>query len=261
MANINDLGFPFTSVAGDRQYSAAEFRTYFTNLFSDGPLAGIDNELEVNPQATPNKTIFVDTGAILIKGAMRHIESVANLTCASNTSGNPRIDRIIARLNYTDRKIEFAVLQGTPASSPVAPALTQNTTDWELSLAQIALANGYSTITSSEITDERSDDDVCGWAKISYMDEFDNENNLLKYNRDVITVDGSGNPTEVQYKRPADSTLALKRNYSNADSNGFYQTIVELFYLADGSTVYKTHTYTLVFYANGLIDTMTRAVS
>jgi len=92
------------------------------------------------------------------------------------------------------------------------------------------------------------------------METFDDENNLLKYNRDVIAVDAGSNPTEVQYKRPSDSTLFLKRNYSNADSNGFYQTTVERFYLANGTTVYKTITYALTFFGNGIIDTMTRTV-
>lgn len=165
MANINDLGFPFTSVAGDRQYSAAEWREYFDALVTGGIVGDIANELEVKPQAVPNKTVYIDTGAIMIKGAMRSLISTINLTLADNTSGNPRIDRIVARINYTDRKIEFVVKQGTPGASPTATALTQNTTAWELSLAQIALADGYSTITASEITDERTDESLCGYFK------------------------------------------------------------------------------------------------
>jgi len=38
------------------------------------------------------------------------------------------------------------VLAGTPGGSPVAPTLTRNTTVWELSLAQISVSNGFSTI-------------------------------------------------------------------------------------------------------------------
>lgn len=163
MANIHDLGFPFPSVAGDRQYSASEWREYFDALVTSGVVGEIENEMQVKPQAVPNKTVYVDTGAILIKGAMRSLASVVNLTLADNTSGNPRIDRIVARINYTDRKIEFVVKQGAPGASPEAPALVRNTTYWELSLAQIALANGYSTITASEITDERADTTVCGY--------------------------------------------------------------------------------------------------
>jgi len=156
MGKINDFGFPFTSVTGDRQYSASEWRDYFESLLTNGVVVEILNTLKVNPQAVANKTIYVDTGSIVINGCMRILDTTQNITIADNTSGNPRVDRIVARLNYTDRKIEFAVLTGTPAGSPVAPTLTQNTTVWELSLAQIAVANGFSTIIVGNITDERT---------------------------------------------------------------------------------------------------------
>lgn len=165
MAIINDYGFPFNSVNGDRQYASAEWREYFESLVESGVVGNIGNELQVRPQASPNKTVFVDTGSILIKGALRSVATTVTLPVAENISGNPRIDRIVARLNLTDRKIEFAVLQGTPAGSPTAPALTQSATIWELSLAKITLINGYSTITVSDITDERADETVCGYFK------------------------------------------------------------------------------------------------
>lgn len=91
--------------------------------------------------------------------------------------------------------------------------------------------------------------------------EFDSENNLNQYNRDVTAVDGDGNITEIEYERPSDLSLFLKRNYSNPDGNGFYQTAVELFYEGDGTTVYKTITYTFTYLTNGYIDTASRVVS
>ena len=156
MGKINDFGFPFASVTGDRQYSASEWRDYFTSLLTNGVVVEILNALKINPQAVANKTVFVDTGAVVINGCMRILDTTQNVTIADNTSGNARIDRIVARLNYTDRKVEFAVLTGTPAGSPVAPTLTQNTTVWEISLAQIAVANGFSTIIVGNITDQRT---------------------------------------------------------------------------------------------------------
>lgn len=156
MANINDYGFPFPSVEGDRQYGSAEWRTFFEGLAISGVLGDIGNELAVTQQAVANKTVKIGTGAVLVKGAIRQIGVATSLTIADNTSGNPRIDRIVARLNTTDRKIEFAVLQGTPAASPSAPTLTQTSATYEISLAKIVVANGFSTIINSNITDERT---------------------------------------------------------------------------------------------------------
>ena len=260
MAVINDYGFPFSSVGTDRQYSSAEWRDYFSRLITSGIIQNNANECKVKPQVTPNKTVFVDTGSIVITGAMLVVSAKVNLTIDQNTSGQARIDRIVARLNIADRKIEFAVLKGTPAVSPVAKALTRTSTVYELGLADITLANGYSTITAGIVADKRQDEGLCGFAKTMYMQSFDDENNLLKYNRVVITWDAQSLPTEIRYIRPFDDTLFLKRNYSNADSNKNYQTCVEQFYLPDGVTVYKTITYTFTFSVNGVVSTSTRAV-
>ena len=162
MATINDYGFPFSSVGTDREYGSEEWRDYFGSLIKDGLIQNKDNECKVKPQLTPNKTVFVDTGSIVITGAMLVVSAKVNLTIDQNTSGQARIDRIVARLNIADRKIEFAVLKGTPAVSPVAKALTRTSTVYELGLADITLANGYSTITESVINDKRWDVSLCG---------------------------------------------------------------------------------------------------
>jgi hypothetical protein len=156
---------PFTDFSGDRKYNASAFREYFGSLLENGVIGQEGNELLVKPQAVPNKTVYIDTGTIFIEGAIRVLQSPQTLSFADNTSGLARIDRVIARLNFTDRKIEFAVLQGTPAASPVAPALTRNSSCFEVALADISLANGYSSIIAGIITDKRSDETVCGYFK------------------------------------------------------------------------------------------------
>lgn len=156
MSNINTYGFPFTSVDHDRKYGSADFRAYFQCLMTNGVINKIGDELEITQALTPAKTVLVSTGAIYINGVIREITSDLTLDVSENVSGNPRIDVIVARLNLTDRQVEFDILEGTPASSPVAPSVTQNSTIWEIALAQVDLANGYSTITDSNITDTRS---------------------------------------------------------------------------------------------------------
>ena len=153
---IKDFGMPFNDVGSDRLYSAADWSEYFKNLVGNGVVGEVGNELAIIKQTVANKTIQVSTGTVVINGAMRVIDAAFNLTIADNTSGNPRIDRIVARLNQTDRKLEIVVKQGTAASSPSAPALTQTSTVWEISLAKIAVANGFSTVITANITDERS---------------------------------------------------------------------------------------------------------
>ena len=75
-----------------------------------------------------------------------------------------RIDRVIVEWKTTDYADlpEIKILKGTPASAATAPTLTNNTTQRQLSLAQILVAAGTTSITASMITDERQNPDVCG---------------------------------------------------------------------------------------------------
>lgn len=75
-----------------------------------------------------------------------------------------RIDRVIVEWKTTDYADlpEIKILKGTPASTAAAPSLTNNTTQRQLSLAQILVAAGTTSITASMITDERLNPDVCG---------------------------------------------------------------------------------------------------
>jgi hypothetical protein len=75
-----------------------------------------------------------------------------------------RIDRVIVEWstpNYTQLP-EIKILKGTNAVSPVAPALTNNASLRQISLARIGVAAGTLAITAGMITDERFDASVCG---------------------------------------------------------------------------------------------------
>ena len=75
-----------------------------------------------------------------------------------------RVDRIIVEwetTNYVSLP-EIKVLKGSNSSSPKAPALTNNSTVRQISLAKIAVNAGVTAITASMITDERLDTSVCG---------------------------------------------------------------------------------------------------
>lgn len=75
-----------------------------------------------------------------------------------------RIDRVIVEwktTNYVDLP-EIKVLKGTASSGAAAPALTNNSTLRQISLAKITIPAGSTKITASMITDERLDPAVCG---------------------------------------------------------------------------------------------------
>lgn len=75
-----------------------------------------------------------------------------------------RIDRVIVEWstpNYTQLP-EIKILKGTNALTPVPPALTNNASLRQLSLARVSVAAGTLAITAGMISDERFDSAVCG---------------------------------------------------------------------------------------------------
>ena len=75
-----------------------------------------------------------------------------------------RIDRIIVEWYVGDYSVkpEIKVLKGTNASTPSAPALTNNSLRRQISLAKISIPAGTTELTNLLITDERLDPAVCG---------------------------------------------------------------------------------------------------
>jgi hypothetical protein len=76
----------------------------------------------------------------------------------------PRIDRVVVSWQTTNYVAlpEVTILKGSPAQNPVAPALTNNNTLRQISLAAIRIPAGATAITSAMVTDERLDPSVCG---------------------------------------------------------------------------------------------------
>lgn len=91
-------------------------------------------------------------------------QSPLSLTLAAADSTLDRIDRIVVEwktIDYADLP-EIKVLQGTPASNAVPPALTNSNLLRQISLAQVYVKAGATVITAADITDERLDESVCG---------------------------------------------------------------------------------------------------
>ena len=86
------------------------------------------------------------------------------LTVSPADSTLNRIDRVIVEwptTNYADLPA-IKILKGSGASNAVPPALINNSTVRQISLARIRIPAGTTTITASMITDERMDKSVCG---------------------------------------------------------------------------------------------------
>lgn len=75
-----------------------------------------------------------------------------------------RIDRVVVTWETTNYVAlpTISILKGTASSSPSAPALTNNSTQRQISLARIKIPAGTISLSASMVTDERLDPFVCG---------------------------------------------------------------------------------------------------
>lgn len=115
------------------------------------------NELAVGQRgAGANMSVDVATGWAWVLGEFGALTALENVGIAANATGNPRIDLVILRADFVNDVVELDVLVGTPAVAPVEPALTQNTSIWEIPLAAVDVAAAAVSILTANIRDRRT---------------------------------------------------------------------------------------------------------
>lgn len=117
-----------------------------------------DNNLKViGDSSGMNVKVKVANGnsQAIIRGHMYNSTADEALAIAAS-SANPRIDSIVLTLDPTANTILLAVVQGTAAASPSAPALTQtDTAVYQFKLADVLVGANVTTISAGAVTDTR----------------------------------------------------------------------------------------------------------
>ena len=150
----------FNSTDGDRIYDAADFAAYFGSLVSNGVFYMTATNLQVSPSI--GLAVNVAAGSAWINGYRYENTDDLNLPLTTANGSNPRIDRIVVRLSQISRSVQIAVVDGTPAATPVAPALTRTSDIYELGIADVLVPTAATSIVSNNITDTRMNINLCG---------------------------------------------------------------------------------------------------
>jgi len=154
----------FDSLEGDeRVYAEADLALMVKALGQDG-VRGSADALKITPMDS-GLGVRVSEGMAIVRGRYYALEddgSGAKTIALTTASANPRIDRIVLCLNYSARTVSLGVLTGIEAASPIPPALTRSAAQYMLSLAQVRIGVGAASLTGSDITDERTDEALCG---------------------------------------------------------------------------------------------------
>ncbi len=246
-----DKYYPFNAISGDRTHDADDLARILKALISNG--VAMVNATDMQVVAAGDFDVTVGTGCCVAEGRLGVNTSEKTFTIAAPYAGADRIDRIVARADYANRKMTLVYVQGVPASSPVAPDLQNNADGFDIPLAQIAVASGAASITQSVITDERT---ACGLVVPNHLEEWLAQTKALLEEDTAEMLDGLSTWTTAQ-QSAFEAWFATIQNTLDGDTAG------NLLNLINQYRAYASQETLLVtgWTASGDVYTQTLAVS
>jgi len=151
----------FNSINGDRRYKAEDFAQYFATFIGNGIFVNPSDCLQIRANGD-SMSVIVRPGKAWVNGYYLINDEDYNLPLTVGDKTLNRIDRIVIRLNFVERKMSVEVKKGALSASPVAPTLKRDADAYELVLADVYIAKGALTITQGAITDTRLNNNLCG---------------------------------------------------------------------------------------------------
>lgn len=100
--------------------------------------------------------VTVASGRAWIEGFFYENDGPLVLPIGAADLVNPRIDRIVARLDRNANTIHATVIAGVPAAVPVTPAALQGAAVWDVTLATVLVPAAALVIGAGNVTDRRT---------------------------------------------------------------------------------------------------------
>lgn len=146
----------------DRAITAEDERLFNKLRYTNGVFASVGDALKVT--ANNNMTVTVGIGGGHIEGALFYNTAPITLKIDAASATLNRIDRVVAQFNtsVSVRAVSIAVRAGVAATNPVAPELRRESNFYEIALADISVKKGVTSISTSAITDQRLNNELCG---------------------------------------------------------------------------------------------------
>lgn len=151
----------FNSINGDRKYKAEDFAQYFATFIGNGIFVKPSDCLQIFANGD-SMSVTVRAGKAWVNGYYLINDDNYTLPLSVGDTTLNRIDRIVIRLDFVQRKMSVEVKKGTLSASPVAPTLKRDADAYELALADVYIAKGALTINQAAVTDTRLNNNLCG---------------------------------------------------------------------------------------------------
>lgn len=214
-------GLFWNSEHGDRTYDASSFEYWLKKFFTSGVFNG---DLQV--VATSSMIVRVDPGYANVDGKVKFLNSALNIVLDAANSTRPRIDTIVVTRDNVNREIRFEKVTGqysTGEPQPTTPI--RNTEIYQLVLAQIYVAAGVTSIIQANISDTRSNPDLCGWitGTVNEMDFSQFAAQFASYYEDF--VDTNQADFESWFNQMKDQLSTDAAGHLQAQINGINENI------------------------------------
>lgn len=251
------------------------------SVYQSGVLDLSGNHFKVIEHSPNNKSVDVYDGigyfkktSMTYRGLIdtdSQTASKENVAITSNSSGNPRIDAIVVYVdvNITSNAdasnvLKLKAVAGTPAASPTAPSDGDIQSDIGagcpfIRLANVAVANGFTSIVNANITDMRTEA-YKQWSAPHYQEK------LIK-----PTVQGSKQDTDAQSLGTGTLTLdcekknvfevTLTGNITLALSNVSVGQIINIDLIQDGTGSRMVTWFSGIKWPDNVAPTLTTTAS
>lgn len=145
----------YDSLSGDRKYDASQLSKLFEGIITDGIFQSVGDALGVSTSTGMNVT--VGSGRAWFNNTWTDNDSDIVLAISPSEVALNRIDAVVLEVNKETsvRENTIKVLKGVPATTPVAPTLSNTSTIKQYALAHITVNFGVTQITSGNIVNKR----------------------------------------------------------------------------------------------------------
>lgn len=143
----------FNSVNSDRRYNAEQMSAIFDGLISNGIFDTIGDHFQVSPG--DGLTVTVGTGRAWLNQTWSYNDSLYPLALSAASPSLSRKDLVCIKVDKSNavRANSIVLIEGTPASSPVEPTVTDDATNgiYYHKLAAVTVPAGATSISAANI--------------------------------------------------------------------------------------------------------------
>jgi hypothetical protein len=140
----------------DQNTTEVQYSDLFRRIQSSG-VAGDPSVADLKPFGdSSGMQVKVPAGFAIVRGHA-YFSNATETIAITAAAANPRIDIVVLELNPTANTTILKMVNGTAATTPVAPTLTQTTDGlFQLALASVLVPASATTISASDVTDVRT---------------------------------------------------------------------------------------------------------